>query len=158
MKINKKLLNTIDFIEYITKTMKKEDILLLYKINNIKKEILSLLQDFVYSINDLVVKTYMGDDITPENERVKHFQWCWLEVVKSFKKEGIYFIEDQDFYDYLLTFYEELFYFEIKDDFESNKISVFWKDLLSYGEVKTMSEYESLLELYRIFSKSFVVN
>ena len=54
----------IDFIEYISRDMRKEDMLLLYKINNIKKEKLEMLSDFVFSLNELVITTYMGDDIT----------------------------------------------------------------------------------------------
>ncbi len=38
------------------------------------------------------------------------------------------------------------------------KLNSFWESLFSFNRVKTMSEYESLLELYKIFNKSFMVN
>jgi hypothetical protein len=153
-KINK----VINFIEYITKNMEKKDLFLLYKINNIKKEKLELYLDFVFSLNKLIIDTYLGDDITNEGDKLSHFKWCWNNVVSSFKKEGIYFVDTDELFIYFLTFYQESFYNEIKIDELSSKFSHFWSDLLDYEKSKTMSEYESMLEIYKIFNKSFVVN
>jgi len=153
-KINK----VINFIEYITKNMEKKDLFLLYKINNIKKEKLELYLDFVFSLNKLIIDTYLGDDITNEGDKLSHFKWCWNNVVSSFKKEGIYFVDTDELFIYFLTFYQESFYNEIKIDELSSKFSHFWSDLLDYEKSKTMSEYETMLEIYKIFNKSFVVN
>lgn len=153
-KINK----VINFIEYITKNMEKKDLFLLYKINNIKKEKLELYLDFVFSLNELVIDTYLGDDITNESDKLSHFKWCWNNVVSSFKKEGIYFVDTDELFIYFLTFYQESFYNEIKIDEMVSKFSHFWSDLLDYEKSKTMSEYETMLEIYKIFNKSFVVN
>lgn len=153
-KINK----VINFIEYITKNMEKKDLFLLYKINNIKKEKLELYLDFVFSLNELIIDTYLGDDITNEGDKLSHFKWCWNNVVSSFKKEGIYFVDADELFIYFLTFYQESFYNEIKIDEMSSKFSHFWSDLLDYEKSKTMSEYETMLEIYKIFNKSFVVN
>ena len=153
-KINK----VINFIEYITKNMEKKDLFLLYKINNIKKEKLELYLDFVFSLNELIIDTYLGDDITNEGDKLGHFKWCWNNIVSSFKKEGIYFVDTDELFIYFLTFYQESFYNEIKIDEMTSKFSHFWSDLLDYEKSKTMSEYETMLEIYKIFNKSFVVN
>lgn len=153
-----KILNTVDFIEYISKNMERDDLLLLYRINNIKKERLELYSDFVYSLNDLVINTYMGDDITLGDNKEKHFNWCWSKVIDSFKKEGIYFIETDDLYNYFLIFYQESFYDEDKEENKTSKIGNFWEELFDFNNTKTMSEYETLLEIYKIFNKSFMVN
>ena len=155
----KRLDKAIDFIEYISKKMERDDLHLLYRINNITKEIIELFYDFVYSLNELVITTYLGDDITSKDERTKHFNWCWEKVIEGFKKEGIYFITVTELYNYFSTFYEESFYEEkIKTTRKSSKLKSFWTDLFSFNKVKTMSEYESLLELYKIFNRSFMVN
>lgn len=155
----KRLDKAIDFIEYISKKMERDDLHLLYRINNITKERIELFYDFVYSLNELVITTYLGDDVTPKDERTKHFNWCWTKVIDGFKKEGIYFITVTELYNYFSTFYEESFYEEkIKTTRKSNKLKSFWTDLFSFNKVKTMSEYESLLELYKIFNRSFMVN
>lgn len=153
-----KILNTVDFIEYISKNMERDDLLLLYRINNIKREKLELYSDFVYSLNDLVINTYMGDDITLGDNKEKHFNWCWSKVIDSFKKEGIYFMETDDLYSYFLSFYQESFYDEDKEENKTSKIGDFWEEIFDFNNTKTMSEYETLLEIYKIFNKSFVVN
>ena len=159
MKRNKKIGKVLDFIEYISKNMEREDLILLYKINNITKERVDLFYDFTYSLNDLVFKTYMGDDITVGDDKNKHFNWCWDKVLESFKNEGIYFLSTKELYNYFLMFYQESSYEEKnKTPLNGNKLNNFWESLFSFNKVKTMSEYESLLELYKIFNKSFMVN
>jgi hypothetical protein len=153
----RKMMKAINFIEYISKNMKKDDMFLLHRINNIKRERLTLLLDFVYSLNELVVKTYLGDDITKGKDKEKHFDWCWKQVIDAFKKEGIYFIDKDQLKEYFLTFYQESFYEDDKDEERVNKISLFWEELLDFNKTKTMSEYETLVELYKIFNKSFDV-
>lgn len=152
-------IKAINFIEYISKDMRKEDMLLLYKINDVKREVMELLSDFVFSLNELIITTYLGDDITVGENKEKHFKWCWDKVLASFKLEGIYFLEPIELYNYFFTFYQESFYEEEKDNNEEiNTIGSYWEGILDYSRVKTMSEYESLVELYKIFRKSFVVN
>tara|TARA_R110002153_G_C13330512_1_gene497971 strand:- start:8200 stop:8688 length:489 start_codon:yes stop_codon:yes gene_type:complete len=158
MERNDKIGNAMDFIEYISKDMEKEDLLLLYRINNIKRERLEMFSDFIYSLNELIITTYLGDDITLGKNKIKHFKWCWNEVICSFKKEGVYFLETEELYNYFLTFYQESFYEEEKEINKTLTIGPFWEELLRHGETKTMSEYETLLEVYKIFNKSFVVN
>ena len=158
MKRSGKMDKAIDFIEYISREMRKEDMLLLYKINNIKKEKLEMLSDFVFSLNELVITTYMGDDITIGENKEKHFKWCWEKVISSFKKEGVYFLECDELHNYFLNFYQESFYEEEKEDEKIKDIGIFWESLLDFRKTKTMSEYESLLEIYKIFNKSFIVN
>ena len=158
MKRSNKMDKAIDFIEYISRDMRKEDMLLLYKINNIKKEKLEMLSDFVFSLNELVITTYMGDDITIGENKEKHFKWCWVTVINSFKKEGVYFLEYDELYNYFFTFYQESFYEEEKEDEKIKDIGIFWEGLLDFRKTKTMSEYESLVEIYKIFNKSFIVN
>jgi hypothetical protein len=157
-KINK-ISKTIDFIEYISKNMEKDDLMLLYKINNITQEKLELFFDFIYSLNELVLTTYMGDDVTIGEEKNNHFKWCWSKVISSFKEERIYFIDVTELFNYFKEFYKESFYYEEDKDIGSiKKITEFWGQLFDFSKGKTMSEYETLLELYKIFNKSFVVN
>ena len=159
MKKNNKIERTLDFIEYISKGMEKEDLFLLYRINNITKERLELFHDFINYLNELIVTTYMGDDITVGEDKNKHFDWCWSKVIDSFKEEEIYFLYDSDLYNYLNIFYKESFYEENNKETKNiSSLSDFWEKLFSYKNIKTMSEYESLLELYKIFNKSFIVN
>ena len=139
--------------------MKKEDLLLLYKINNVTPERLELFSDFIFSLNELITQTYMGDDVTVGDDRNKHFKWCWKKVIESFKEERIYFIDSIELFNYFQEFYKESFYDEEDKNKEIiTKLDSFWNDLFNFNKEKTMSEYETLLELYKIFNKSFIVN
>jgi hypothetical protein len=158
MRKGKKIDKAVDFIEYISRNMEKEDLFLLYRINKINRERLEMYSDFVHSLNDLIINTYLGDDITTGEDKENHFKWCWKKNVSSFKTEGIYFVDTEELYQYFFSFYEESFYEEEKDDKKINLISDFWGELLEYDKTKTMSEYETLNELYKIFDKSFAVN
>jgi hypothetical protein len=158
MRKNGKIDKAVDFIEYISKNMEKEDLFLLYRINNVKIERLEMYSDFIYSLNDLIIKTYLGDDITSDNEKNNHFNWCWKQVISSFKSEGIYFLDANELHDYFFSFYQESFYDEEKENDKMPKLELFWDELFQYDKAKTMSEYETLVELYKIFDKSFIVN
>ena len=88
-KINK----VISFIDYISKNMEKDDLFLLYKINNVKRERMEMLSDLTYSLNELILTTYLGDQFMNDEDRIKHIFFLRESVVSLFKKEGIYFLD-----------------------------------------------------------------
>ena len=150
-----KLRNTIGFIEYLSKPMEKDDVLLLYKINNIIPEKTKLYLDFVKSLYDLVTTTYLGDDVMSINDDKNHFNWCWSKVIKSFKEEDIYFEDNINFYTYFNALFLESFYRDSdKSDENISQVIVFWTALFNYSDKKTMLELESLFELYKLFEES----
>ena len=144
-------LHTIDFIEYISKPMKKEDILLLYKINNVTPERSALYLDFTHSLYDLIVTTYLGDEVMDNDSIKQHFDWCWKKVIESFQKEKIYF-ESIELYNYFFTLFLESFYTEV--DKSEKKLLEFWQDIFEYSVTKTLSELEAFIDLYKIFDRS----
>jgi len=150
-------LHAIDFIEYISKPMKKDDILLIYRINNVIPEKSNLYLDFSHSLFDLVTKTYLGDEIMDSKRIKEHFDWCWNKTIDSFKKEKIYF-QGTELYSYFFTLFLESFYAELdKSDKNVSKILNFWKDIFQYSTEKTLSEVEAFIDLYKIFEKSLYV-
>jgi hypothetical protein len=150
-------LHTIDFIEYISKPMKKDDILLMYRINNVIPERSALYLDFSHSLFDTVVSTYMGDELMDTKRIKEHFDWCWKKTIESFQKEKIYF-EGTELYNYFFTLFLESFYSENdKSDLNINKILEFWQDIFRYSTEKTLSELEAFIDLYKIFEKSIYI-
>ena len=154
-----KILKTIDFIEYISKPMESKDIQLIFKINQVTDEKSELLFDFITSLFDIVTSTYMGDELMSETDQKNHFKWCWSSVVTNFKSEFIYFDKKSMFYDYLSYFLLETFYKE-KDKSEKNlkKTLFFIINSFNYKKIKTKSELDNFLDLYKIFNKSFNVS
>jgi hypothetical protein len=84
-----KILKSIDFIEYISKPMEKKDMNMILKINGFTTEKGDLLFDFTNSIIQKMIKTYLGDNLMSEEDKKKHFDWCWNSVLEDFNKEYI---------------------------------------------------------------------
>lgn len=154
-----KILKSIDFIEYISKPMEDRDILLLLKINGFTVERANLLLDFVESITQKIIKTYLGDTLMTTEDKRKHFDWCWKSVLKDFSKENIFFNKKGSLYDYFLSFFNEIFYLEQnKEEKKFQKTLYFIINSFNYKRLRTKSEIDSFLDLYKIFNKSFEVS
>jgi hypothetical protein len=150
--------HTMDFIEYISKPMNKEDITLMYRINNVIPERSYLYLDFAHSLFDIITKTYLGDEVMSEKSIKEHFDWCWKNTLKSFEKEKISF-HGKELYNYFFTLFHESFYNDLdKSDENVCKILEFWVDIFTYSNIKTLSELEAFIDLYKIFDKSLSVS
>jgi hypothetical protein len=146
----------IDFIEYISKPMNKEDISLMYKINNITPERTGLYLDFTQTIHQTIISTYLGDEVMDNKSIKEHFDWCWNKTVNSFKKEEIFF-DSNELYNYFYTLFLESFYSENdKSDLNVNKLLEFWLDIFNFSKTKTRSELEAFIDLYKLFDKSLL--
>lgn len=153
-----KIKKAIDFIDYISKTITKEDMMLEYRLNGVTPEKTALYLDFIYGLFDLVTTTYLGDDVMSEQDIDNHFNWCWDKNLDNFRKEGMFFTKREELYTYFYTLFIESFYSENdkSDEFIGELIS-FWDELFNYNRGKTMSEIESFIDLYKIFNNSLYV-
>lgn len=144
-----------NFLAYINNPMSRESMVILYDANNIKFERCELYGDFVQSLLRLAFDTYMGDDVTSIEQQTKHFKWCWDRNIENFSKEGIVF-SNPKLYDYFLEYMLEVFYStEKKEEDFTDKISIrLWHDIFSFNQVKTNSDMDTLIEIYKIFDKS----
>jgi len=148
-------MNSAEFIQYITKELTLEEMTLLYKANNINYDKCNLYYDFIMTLNRKVNNTFLGDDVINNEEDIKnHFVWCFNHTIKNFSKEGILFMETDLLKEYFFNFYVELFYYTpIKKDI-LDKLDKFPNMSFDYYRLKTRSDMDVLLELYRIFEKS----
>ena len=149
------IMNSAEFIKYITTSLTYEEMHLLYKANNVKYDKCELYYDFIITLNKLVVETFLGDDVISDEEDIKnHFNWCIETVLNNFKEENIIFDNVVDLKSYFYYFYIELFY-NINNKSDSleklNKLPILSFD---YNRIKTRSDMDVQLELYRIFEKS----
>lgn len=159
MMSKKRLAQALNFIEYISKPMSFEDMHDYYLINGIKPDKTELFYDFIYGLYDLIINTHMGDELMSYDDNLKHFKWCWEKTIDNFKKERIYFGElHNDLYDYFLESFLEGFYSKDKIENEHKKLIDYWKSCFDYSGVKTMSEMESLMDLYKLFNGNLYSN
>jgi hypothetical protein len=148
-------MNTIEFLRYIGTPLTKEEMTLLYKANNVKYDKCELYYDFIKTLNLLVVDTFLGDDVViTEEDRKKHFLWCFNKVVGDFKEENIIFSELTDLRNYFFQFFNELFYPDDDKDYIINKLNNLPNLSFNFHRIKTRSDMDLLIELYKIFEKS----
>jgi hypothetical protein len=146
-------MNSAEFIQYITTPLTYEEMQLLYKANNINYDKCNLYYDFILSLNCKIVNTFLGEDVINSEVDIKnHFIWCIDTVILNFKRENINFKKEDELKDYFFNFYVELFYNQPNKDLD--KINKIANLSFIYGRIKTRSDMDVLLELYRIFEKS----
>ena len=148
-----------NFLAYINAPMTKENINLLYNLHNIKYEKCELYSDFVQSLLRMLFDTYMGDEVTSVEQQIKHFKWCWDKNLANFEGEGLSFHNDRLF-SYFLEFMLEVYYTSPdKDnpDFDHKNILKLWYYIFDYNRIKTNSDMDTLIEIYRIFETSLKI-
>ena len=147
------------FLAYIHQPMSFEAIQMIYTKNNIIFQKCELFNDFVKSLLLTVFDTYMGDDVTAQNEQLNHFNWCWGKTIECFSDEGFLF-NNQNLYDYFLEFSFEVFYTnkdKLKKDFNGGILKI-WDDLFNYSKIKTNSDVDALVEIYLLMDITLKTN
>lgn len=144
-----------EFMNYISTPLTYEQMHLLYRANNIKYEKCELFYDFIKSVNKVIYKTYLGVEyITNEKEMTQHFNWCVDKVLSDFSEENIIFLEVSQIKEYFYFFYEELFY-KIKEGGDKlDKINNLANLSFNYHRLKSRSDIDVLIELYKLLDKS----
>jgi hypothetical protein len=136
--------------------MSRENVTMLFSLNNIEFKKCELYSDFVQSLFMIIFDTYLGDDVTNREEQILHFKWCWDKNLLNFSKEGISF-KNPKLYNYFLEFMLEVFYsYKEKKIFEYTDIGILniWVDIFDYNKTKTNADADTLIEIYQIFNSS----
>jgi len=146
----------IEFLSYIGSPLSKNSIAVIYSANNISFDRCELFSDYVQSLLCVIFDTYLGDEITEEHDRLKHFEWCWQKNIDNFKLEGINFSREGESFDYFKEFMTEVFYnIESKNSKKiKGIITSLWETIFSYNGMKTSSDMDNFIEIYKILEKS----
>jgi len=150
------------FFNWLSKPMKEEDIRTWYMAHNIIPELNELFKDFCFSFYLLLVDTYLGDNhhvitetkigMTNEDKN-KHFDWCWNKTLDNFKKENIYFKFKQADYEYFKSFFFEVFYNQ--DDIEfRDALRTFLQELFDLNRPASKSDLEMYTDVYKTLERS----
>lgn len=143
------------------KPVNPEDVELWFKINNIRVEKSELFSDFFISLFFLINDTYLGN--TDENRETNiiltgddnqnHFDWCWNNILNSFKKEKIIFGNTGDHYDYFLSFFMDMYYNQ-PDKLVKETIPQFVDELFDLNKFFTKTDLEMFTNTYKILERS----
>lgn len=152
--MNKDAIN--EYINYFSDPLSDEKLNELNALNKIISERVGLYSDFIISLAHIINDTYLGDDITNQEEQVLHFNWCWNKNITNFKLEDFNFKQNGDHYYFFLDYFGAIFY-ETPDKNAKllNKITYFWGDIFSEERALTKSEYHVFLTAYNILNDYF---
>ena len=152
-----------NFFKYISKPIPPDDVDVWFKINNIIPEKLELFSDFSYSLNMLIVETYLGENNTSETKIIlssedveKHFQWCFNKVIDNFSKEGIIIKKKGEHYDYFKTFFYDVFYNQ-KEEKVRKSIGEFFNELFEIKKPFTKSDLDMIGVIYKLLDKNLEI-
>jgi len=149
-----------NFFNYIAKPVSSEDVDIWFRINNIIPEKLELYSDFSFSLYNLILETYLGDDDNvetkvslSEEDKQKHFEWCWNQTISAFNKEEIFFNQEGEHYEYFSSFFIDLFYTQNETKIKDS-IGKFFDDLFDRKKTFTKSDLDMILSIYKSLDKN----
>ncbi len=148
-------MNESEFLKYVFRPLTDEELTLLYRANNICYERCNLYSDFLQSLMDLIKTTYLGDDVVKTiNDKESHFNWCLNKVIENFKSELINFTKTGDLHELLHSYVFDFFYNDKNKDDLNDKIVKYWQHIFKYSAIKTKSELDAMVDVYKILEKS----
>jgi hypothetical protein len=149
-----------NFFNYLSKNLDQDEVDIWFNANNIIPEKLELYYDFTISLYNLVMDTYLGENVDNETkitlsdeDNQKHFDWCWKKTVDNFSKEGLEFNQNGDHYDYFKSFFDEIYY---KQDNKNMKDSIgkFFSDVFDREKPFTRSDVDMIYTIYKSLDKN----
>ena len=154
-----------NFFNYISEQLRQEDIEIWFNSHNIIPEKMELYYDFSVSIHKLIIETYLGDDdggydetkvSMTDEDKTKHFDWCWDKTVDSFNSENIIFNKRGEHYEYFQSFFTEIYYNQ-PDKNIKDSINIFFRDVFDLDKPFTQSDLDMILNIYRSLDKNLVL-
>jgi hypothetical protein len=153
-----------NFFNYITQSLQTEEVEIWFKSQNIFPEKLELFFDFLQSLNLIISETYLGESdsnsetkiVMTEDDKHKHFVWCWNKVIDDFSKEELIFEKTGEHFDYLKSFYDDIFYLQ-KEEIVRKSISKFFKELFDLEKPFTKSDLDMIGNIYKLLDKNMKI-
>jgi hypothetical protein len=154
-----------NFFSWVMKPLPKDDIETWFSVNNIILEKKELFSDFVRSLIDLIKSTYLGDGVDTQKtettiqlqqeDKQKHFDWCWTKTIDAFSKENINFELNGDHKDYFSNLLMDLFY-NTENKIISDNLEPFFINLFDDKVGYSQSDLEMITEIYKLLNKNII--
>lgn len=150
-----------NFFNYISKPLPNDEVEIWFRMNNIIPEKMELFSDFSQSLYNIMNETYLGDSSNSNETRItltnddkqKHFEWCWNKILDGFKKEGLTFKIKGEHFDYFRVFFDDIFYNQNEEKIK-NSVKEFFLELFDINKPFTKSDLDMILIIYRALDKN----
>lgn len=115
---------------------------------------LELIKDFLFSLLDVVERTYLGDKLMTIANKKEHFEYCLDETILKFKGENIHINRVLKLQNFLFGVFFKYYYDvkKTKKNIEEFKMRV--SNILSYSMIKKESHLLEINEYYKVFNES----
>ena len=153
-----------NFYSWMMKPVNHDDVEVWFNVNNMIYEKRQLFSDFTFSLYYLISSTYLGDDldntsetklVLSQEDRLKHFDWCWKKTLDNFSKESIRFDVKGEHREYYEKFFMDLFY-NAENKTISENIVKFFQELFDEEKMFTKSDLDMLTEIYKLLNKNIL--
>lgn len=148
-----------NFFSWHTKPISDDELEVLLNINNIIKEKVELYGDFSIALYRLIVDTSLEDDTfkIDDEDRLKHYNWCWKKNIDNFAKENIHFNIEGPHYEYFKEFFYDSFYNQKSHEIKES-IPEFLIDIFNLNKIFTKSDLDMLVDIYKTLDTNFNYN
>ena len=153
-----------NFYSWMMKPVNHDDVEVWFNVNNMIYEKRQLFSDFTFSLYYLISSTYLGDDldntsetklVLSQEDKLKHFDWCWKKTLDNFTKENIRFNVKGEHREYYEKFFMDLFY-NAENKTISENIVKFFQELFDEEKMFTKSDLDMLTEIYKLLNKNIL--
>lgn len=148
-----------NFFTWMSKPLPKDEVTIWFNVHNMSYEKIELVGDIFKSLNQTIIDTYLGDEnvetkITLNQEdKEKHFEWCWNKVLEDFRKENFIIKHSGEHKNYFKDFYMDTFYNQSEKSVKKS-IPNFIHDVFDIEKPFTKSDLDILTELYKLMDKN----
>jgi len=148
--------NIYNFLAYMNVPLNEEEINLIYRANNVTYERCYLYYDFLNTLFSLINDTYLGEEFINGEQEKNHFDWCLNTVIENFNKENIHFKCTEHFKNVSFSYVKEIFYDEKNKEVYGDKMVKFWNHIFKYEGIKSKSDIDAFIEMYKILDFSLL--
>jgi len=153
-----------NFFNYMSKPIPEEEVIIWFKINNIIPEKLELFYDFSQTLNSLINETYLGhfdkiketNIVLSDDDKIKHFKWCFNKVISNYTKEGIIFNIEGNHYEYFKNFFLDIFYNQ-KEEKVRTSVKEFFNILFDLNKTFTKSDLDMVSVIYKVLNENMTI-
>jgi hypothetical protein len=148
-----------NFFNWMAKPLPKDEIIIWFNIHNMSYEKIELYGDITKSLNQIISDTYLGDNnsetkiVLSDEDKQRHFDWCWDKMVENFRKENIIIKHGGEHKDYFKSFFTDTFYSQTKESLRGS-IGKFLGEIFDTNMSYSKSDLDLLTELYKLMEKN----
>ena len=144
-----------NFFKWMSKPIPNDEVVVWFSVHNMIPERIELYGDIFKSLYQIISETYLGEESSEtkinmsDDDKTKHFEWCWKTLLNNFAKENIKIKHGGKHKD----FFKDTFYNQVDNKIKST-IPQFLGEIFNMTKPFTKSDLDIMTELYKCLEKN----